>query len=277
MSSIEDTDSGYSELSDFSNFAEHSGCSSGGEPGKTKSCDDGKSSKIVHLDPRIVSYFNSFLKTDTVFDAWNLPKVMLDIERILQAGKYVCLCIAANVASGKRVQVKTSFYANPTEYIKNLNNRKRKGGNTDRSNCGWKMLAFLVADVSKYGEYTLRDIQKRCKSQRRLHDRIIALMEFAFENKLPLRICEEILMKDKLWYMPDVSDFLNKQKSFISHIKMRLGTHTNSSTSARKSRDLTDNEDDSGNLENTSDDSDYESEDDIHLDMDPCVEDMDMG
>jgi hypothetical protein len=276
MSSIEDTDSGYSELSDFSNFAEHSECSSGGESGKSIQGGNANSSQIVQLDPRIVSYFSSFLKTDTIFDAWNLPKVMLDIERILQAGKYVCLCIAANVASGKRVQVKTSFYANPTEYIKNLNNRKRKGGNADKSNCGWKMLAFLVASVSKYGERTLCEIQKRCKSQRRLHDRIITLMEFAFDNKLPLRICEEIIMKDNFWYMPDVSNFLNKQKTFITHIKTRLGTSADSSSSTLKSEESMDRDDESDDTEDTSEDSECESEDDIHLDMNSGVDDMDM-
>jgi hypothetical protein len=139
------------------------------------------------------------------------------------------------------------------------------------------MLAFLVTRISNHGERALREIQKQCKSQRRLHDRIIVLMDFAFNNNLPLRICEEIITKDKFWYMPHVSDFLNKQKTFIGQIKTKLDVQPKSALESRErsaSNSLScasvDREDE--------EEGDSDSEDDIRLDMDPSqMDEMDVS
>jgi hypothetical protein len=172
------------------------------------------------LDTRIRAYLGSFIKTDTFFTSWDLPQIMIDLKVIQQAGDTVCLYIAANMSSGNRMQIRISCCADPSKTILELNDRKRKDGNSNRD--GWRMLVFVVAKVSVQGQELLKETLDACKRERRLPTRIVALMRFAFDQGIPLRFCEDILSRSSPWYMNEVKTYLNRQPTFIGFVESKL-------------------------------------------------------
>ena len=173
------------------------------------------------IDYRLLSYLTDRFDPHTFFGVWDLQDVMKDLKLMSHRTQHTCMYIAAKMSSGNRTQSKSDFCADPALVIEKLNSRKRKKQDATDGE-GWKMIAFVVVDL---GSFTVNDLQaklKYCTEPRRLHERVIRLLTFAFYNDLDMRFFEDIIRKDTRWYMPQVNRFLNDEQHFVEYVSRKF-------------------------------------------------------